>query len=190
MESIRPSSFERFSKLVPESFSGFLHRAGEMLGDSDYGSKIVSHSQEKTRSRPDPGMSWWKINYRFKIFLYLDGGFDNFWLITSHMCTHRINHGLQIFRHLQKNVSVSKPRDISSRKVRPESAVKTYLNVSSIKDTFPGRLDKMSGLVWQQIIVTCLYLPLYLLWTWTWLKGEGSNWIVEWLFVLCWAEFN
>ena len=57
MESIRPSSFERFSKLVPESFSGFLHRAGEILGDSDYGSKIVSHSQEKTRSRPDPGMS-------------------------------------------------------------------------------------------------------------------------------------
>ena len=57
MESIRPSSFERFSKLVPESFSGFLHRAGEMLGDSDYGTKIVSRSKEKTRSRPDPGMS-------------------------------------------------------------------------------------------------------------------------------------
>ena len=57
MESIRPSSFERFSKLVPESFSGFLHRAGEILGDSDYGSKIVSSSQEKTRSRPDTGMS-------------------------------------------------------------------------------------------------------------------------------------
>ena len=57
MESVGPSTFEKFSKFVPESFSGFLHRAGEMLSDSDYGSKIVSHDEEKHRSRSDAGVS-------------------------------------------------------------------------------------------------------------------------------------
>ena len=48
MESGRPKSFEQFSQFVPQSFSGFLHRAGELLGDTDYGA-IYNRLLESTQ---------------------------------------------------------------------------------------------------------------------------------------------
>ena len=48
MESLSPKSFESFARIVPQSFSGFLHRTGELFSDSsDYGSKINYRSDEK-----------------------------------------------------------------------------------------------------------------------------------------------
>ena len=56
MESGRPKSFEQFSQFVPQSFSGFLHRAGELLGDTDYGAKIQADtSEERQRSGQERG---------------------------------------------------------------------------------------------------------------------------------------
>ena len=40
MESYRPKSFDGFSRLVPQTVTGFLHRAGELFSDSDFGNKI------------------------------------------------------------------------------------------------------------------------------------------------------
>ena len=57
MESGRPKSFEQFSQFVPQSFSGFLHRAGELLGDTDYGAKIPADTgEERQRSGQERGV--------------------------------------------------------------------------------------------------------------------------------------
>ena len=52
MESYNP---ERFSTLVPHRYSGFLHRAGQLFTDADFGVKIQNlDSGEKTSSVPAP----------------------------------------------------------------------------------------------------------------------------------------
>ena len=46
--AVESKSFESFARIVPQSFSGFLHRTGELFSDnSDYGSKINYRSDEK-----------------------------------------------------------------------------------------------------------------------------------------------
>jgi len=49
MESFTPKSFDGFSRLVPQSVSGFLHRAGELFSDSDFGNKISVLNSEKNQ---------------------------------------------------------------------------------------------------------------------------------------------
>ena len=47
MESYNP---ERFSTLVPHRYSGFLHRAGQLFTDADFGVKIQNIGSEEERS--------------------------------------------------------------------------------------------------------------------------------------------
>ena len=44
MESYNP---ERFSTLVPHRYSGFLHRAGQLFTDADFGVKIQNVDSEE-----------------------------------------------------------------------------------------------------------------------------------------------
>ena len=53
MESYNP---ERFSTLVPHRYSGFLHRAGQLFTDADFGVKIQNlDSEEERNSVQAPG---------------------------------------------------------------------------------------------------------------------------------------
>ena len=51
MESFAPKSFR-----VPQTFSGFLHRTGELFSDSDYGSKISAIKSDEKKFASFPGM--------------------------------------------------------------------------------------------------------------------------------------
>ena len=55
MESYNP---ERFSTLVPHRYSGFLHRAGQLFTDADFGVKIQNLDSEEKNTVPAPGMSY------------------------------------------------------------------------------------------------------------------------------------
>ena len=48
---------ERFSTLVPHRYSGFLHRAGQLFTDADFGVKIQNVDSEEEKSSVEaPGM--------------------------------------------------------------------------------------------------------------------------------------
>ena len=55
MESFTPKSFDGFSRLVPQSVSGFLHQAGELFSDSDFGNKISVLNSEKNQQISNEG---------------------------------------------------------------------------------------------------------------------------------------
>ena len=53
MESYNP---RRFETLVPQRYSGFLHRAGQLFSDADFGVKINQlGTEEKTPAGPTEG---------------------------------------------------------------------------------------------------------------------------------------
>ena len=52
MESYNP---RRFETLVPQRYSGFLHRAGQLFSDADFGVKINQLGTEKTPAGPAEG---------------------------------------------------------------------------------------------------------------------------------------
>ena len=52
MESYNP---QRFSTLVPERYSGFLHRAGQLFSDANFGVKINNLKNDDDTSGQAPG---------------------------------------------------------------------------------------------------------------------------------------
>jgi len=46
MESYRPKSFDGFSRLVPQTVTGFLHRAGELFSDSENDNQQISTNKD------------------------------------------------------------------------------------------------------------------------------------------------
>ena len=49
MESFSPKNFDGFPRLVPQTVTGFLHRAGELFSDSDFGNKIGVVNSENNK---------------------------------------------------------------------------------------------------------------------------------------------
>jgi len=59
MESFAPKSFR-----VPQTFSGFLHRTGELFSDSDYGSKISAIKSDEKKFASFPAVSPREVSSR------------------------------------------------------------------------------------------------------------------------------